>query len=64
MDELERQTRNYLQALQQVGPSVDVATIKNLDEILKFARSKGWIDGEAGDGHTLSEAGLREVINA
>jgi hypothetical protein len=61
MTQIERDTRRYLQHLYDPdGPSVEVVSVDNIEAILSFARSMGWI--EEGDGHGLSEKGIREVI--
>lgn len=64
MTDIEVRTRSYLRALHSPeGPSVEIARVVGLEQILSFARSKGWIteDPEFG-GHSLSSRGIQEVI--
>jgi hypothetical protein len=62
MDEIERQTREYLKALYGLGKSDNkILPAQNLPAILAFARRKHWIvEGEDG-GHGLSPLGVKEI---
>ena len=60
MTDIEIQTRKYLAAMYAPeGPTVEVAKVPNLDEILVFARSKGWIIED--DGFSLSDKGIQDL---
>ncbi|RUO98554.1 hypothetical protein [Hyphomicrobium sp.] len=62
MEEIERQTRDYLKALYGLGtPSEKILPVHNLPAILAFARSRLWIVEGPEGGHGLSPLGVREI---
>ena len=61
MEEIERQTREYLKALYGLGKSVEVLPVRNLPAILAFARQEGWIVESPEGGHGLTPLGVREI---
>lgn len=61
MEEIERQTRQYLKALYGLGKSVEVLPVQNLPAVLAFARREGWIVESPEGGHGLSPLGVKEI---
>jgi hypothetical protein len=62
MEEIERQTREYLKALYGLGkPSVEILSVQNLPAILAFARREGWIVESDEGGHGLTPLGVKEI---
>jgi hypothetical protein len=62
MDDIERQTREYLKALYGLGKSsVEILPAHNLPAILAFARLQRWIVEGPDGGHGLSPLGVREI---
>lgn len=62
MEEIERQTREYLRALYGLGtPSVGILPVHHLPAVLAFARSRRWIVEGPDGGHGLSPLGVKEI---
>jgi hypothetical protein len=62
MEEIEKQTRDYLRALYGLGkPSVEILPVQNLPAVLAFARLKRWIVEGPEGGHGLSPLGVKEI---
>jgi hypothetical protein len=62
VEDIERQTRDYLRALYGLGtPSAEILPVHNLPAIMAFARSKRWIVEGPEGGHGLSPLGVREI---
>ncbi|MFA5956121.1 hypothetical protein [Hyphomicrobium sp.] len=64
MEEIERQTRDYLRALYGLGtPSVEILPVQNLPAVLAFARLQRWIVEGPDGGHGLSPLGVKEIAD-
>jgi hypothetical protein len=61
VEEIERQTREYLRALYGLGTPSEILPVNNLPSILAFARSKRWIVEGPEGGHGLSPLGVKEI---
>jgi hypothetical protein len=62
MEDIERQTRDYLKALYGLGtPAVGILPVHNLPAVLAFARAKRWIVEGPEGGHGLSPLGVKEI---
>jgi hypothetical protein len=62
MDDIEKQTRDYLKALYGLGtPSVGILPVHNLPSILAYARQRRWIVEGPDGGHGLSPLGVKEI---